>query len=117
MPHFPHTRLRRNRQTDWNRRLVQENTLSVNDFLIWGSYLFFVHEGETDFGYIPQPLTFQTNDSRWSIAGLCQQAQQADLETLGIPAIAISPATPAEKKTPNGEEANRTIPVISSVVR
>ena len=42
MPHFPHTRLRRNRQTDWNRRLVQENDLSTNDF-IWP---LFVHEGE-----------------------------------------------------------------------
>ena len=31
---YPNTRLRRNRKTDWSRRLVSENTLSAND-LIW----------------------------------------------------------------------------------
>ena len=38
---FPFTRMRRNRQSDWSRRLVQENQLSVND-LIWPV---FVQEG------------------------------------------------------------------------
>ena len=94
MPHFPHTRLRRNRQTDWNRRLVKENTLSVNDF-IWP---LFVHEGEADI-----PIPSLPGQFRWSIEGLCKQARRA--EAFGIPAIAIFPATPAEKKTPNGEEA------------
>ena len=28
---YPNTRLRRNRKTDWSRRLVSENTLSAND--------------------------------------------------------------------------------------
>ena len=31
---FPWTRMRRNRRTDWSRRLVREHELSVND-LIW----------------------------------------------------------------------------------
>ena len=39
---FPTTRMRRNRQTDWSRRLIGENTLTVND-LIWP---IFVQEGE-----------------------------------------------------------------------
>ncbi len=30
---YPGLRLRRNRKTDWSRRLVQENTLSVNDLI------------------------------------------------------------------------------------
>ena len=30
---YPSLRLRRNRKTDWSRRLVQENTLSVNDLI------------------------------------------------------------------------------------
>ena len=35
---YPNTRLRRNRKTDWSRRLVSENTLSAND-LIWPIFL------------------------------------------------------------------------------
>ena len=33
MPRFPNTRMRRNRQTDWSRRLIRENHLSVNDLI------------------------------------------------------------------------------------
>ena len=39
---FPQVRLRRNRKTDWSRRLVRENTLSAND-LIWP---IFIKEGK-----------------------------------------------------------------------
>ena len=39
---YPRTRMRRNRRDDWNRRLVSENLLSVND-LIWP---IFVHDHE-----------------------------------------------------------------------
>ena len=38
---YPSTRLRRNRQSDWSRRLVAEHKLSVDD-LIWPV---FVQEG------------------------------------------------------------------------
>ena len=31
---YPNLRLRRNRKTDWSRRLVQENKLSVNDLIL-----------------------------------------------------------------------------------
>ena len=31
---YPNLRLRRNRKTDWSRRLVQENNLSFNDFIL-----------------------------------------------------------------------------------
>ena len=39
---FPSTRLRRNRKTDWSRRLVSESNLSPND-LIWP---IFIREGK-----------------------------------------------------------------------
>ena len=39
---FPSTRLRRNRKTDWSRRLVRESNLSPND-LIWP---IFIREGK-----------------------------------------------------------------------
>ena len=35
---YPEVRLRRNRKTDWSRRLVSENSLSSND-LIWPIFL------------------------------------------------------------------------------
>ena len=38
---YPKTRLRRNRKSDWSRRLVSENALSSND-LIWP---IFIREG------------------------------------------------------------------------
>ena len=31
---YPQLRLRRNRQTEWSRRLTQENTLSSNDLVL-----------------------------------------------------------------------------------
>ena len=31
---YPNLRLRRNRKISWSRRLVQENTLSPNDFIL-----------------------------------------------------------------------------------
>ena len=31
---YPNLRLRRNRKTDWSRRLVQENNLSANDLIL-----------------------------------------------------------------------------------
>ena len=31
---YPSLRLRRNRKTDWSRRLIQENNLSVNDLIL-----------------------------------------------------------------------------------
>ena len=31
---YPNLRLRRNRKSDWCRRLVEENTLSVNDLIL-----------------------------------------------------------------------------------
>ena len=39
---YPTTRMRRNRHDDWTRRLISENSLSVDD-LIWPV---FVHDGD-----------------------------------------------------------------------
>lgn len=94
MPSFPQTRLRRPRQQDWSRRLVQENHLHVSD-LIWP---LFVHDETHSI-----PIGSLPGQFRWSIPELCDQAQRA--EALGIPAIALFPSTPPERKTPDGEEA------------
>lgn len=107
MPTFPSTRLRRNRQTDWSRRLVAENSISVND-LIWP---IFVQEGtnyHTEISSMPGVY-------RVSIDLLVEKAQQA--EALGIPALALFPVTPLEKKTPDGEEAYNPKNLVCRAVR
>lgn len=106
MPQFPSTRLRRNRRTDWIRRLVQENTLQVDD-LIWP---LFVQEQNG-----PTPIASLPGQFRWDIPSLCEQAQKA--ESLGIPAIALFPATPPEKKTADGEEAFNENNLICKTIR
>lgn len=92
---YPTTRLRRNRQHDWSRRLVAENRLTVDD-LIWPV---FVHDGENRRAAIPS----MPGVERLSIDLLVQAAGEA--KALGIAAIALFPATPPEKKTPEAEEA------------
>lgn len=93
---FPQIRMRRNRQTDWSRRLVAENSLSTND-LIWPV---FVHEGKNKREAIPS----MPGVERLSVDLLVDAVAEA--AELGIPAIAIFPATPEELKT---EEANEAI--------
>lgn len=92
---YPQTRPRRNRQTDWSRRLISENRLSVND-LIWPV---FVCEGTGK----RIPIPSMPGVSRLSVDLLKEAVQEA--ADLGIPAIAIFPATPLELKTEEAEEA------------
>ncbi len=104
---YPGTRLRRNRFSDWSRRLVAENRLSVDD-LIWPV---FVCEGEqTKTEIESMPGVF-----RYSIDRLTEQIKLA--AELGIPAVALFPATPAELKTPGGEEALNPENLICRAVR
>jgi porphobilinogen synthase len=92
---YPRVRMRRNRRDHWSRRLVSENTLTAAD-LIWPV---FVHEEPT----ARAPIPSMPGVDRLSIPALVDAAGAA--RSLGIPVIAIFPATPAERKTPDGEEA------------
>jgi porphobilinogen synthase len=92
---FPWARMRRNRRTDWSRRLVREHELSVND-LIWPV---FVVEGAGR----RVPVASMPGVERYSVDVLVEEAARA--ESLGIPALAIFPVTPQERKTADGEEA------------
>ena len=87
--------MRRNRQTDWSRRLVREHRLSVND-LIWPV---FVVEG------VGQriPVASMPGVVRYSVDVFVEEAARA--QELGIPAIAIFPVTPSDRKSPDGEES------------
>ena len=106
-PAFPRTRMRRNRATDWSRRLVREHTLTVDD-LIWPV---FVQEGEDLKTAIPS----MPGVHRYSIDLLVEAVLEA--EALGIPAVAIFPVTPQERKTPGGEESFNPNNLICRAVR
>ena len=92
---FPWTRMRRNRQTDWSRRLVREHRLSVND-LIWPV---FVVEGAGQ----QIPVASMPGVVRYSVDVFLEEAARA--QEHGIPAIAIFPVTPSDRKSPDGEES------------
>ena len=92
---FPTTRLRRNRATDWSRRLVAENRLSVDD-LIWP---LFVTEGEG----AGKEVATMPGVFRHDVAGIVEAAEEA--ASLGIPAIALFPQTDPGLKDPTGTYA------------
>ncbi|MBB1299988.1 MAG: porphobilinogen synthase [Pseudoalteromonas rhizosphaerae] len=92
---FPYTRMRRMRRNDFSRRLMAENQLSVNDLI----YPVFVLEGNNR----REAIASMPGIERLSIDLLLIEAKE--LVELGIPAIAIFPVTPADKKSLLAEEA------------
>lgn len=109
---YPATRLRRNRQAGWVRDLVSEHALSASD-LIWP---LFIHDQSQ-----AQPIPSMPGVERLSIEGAVEAAREA--RALGIPAIALFPATEPSLKTPDGAEAFnpdnlvcRTVRAIKAVV-
>lgn len=92
---FPNTRMRRMRSADFSRRMMRENVLTVNDLI----YPIFVIEGQNK----REPIPSMPNIERLSLDLLAQEAKL--LASLGIPAIAIFPVTPASAKSEFAEEA------------
>ncbi len=92
---FPARRMRRNRQAGWLREMVTEHRLTVAD-LIWP---IFVLDGENRREAVPSLPDVE----RQSIDLAIETARRA--VDLGIPAMAIFPVEPAERKTPDGDEA------------
>lgn len=91
----PTARLRRLRASGWVREMVAETRLSSADIIL----PLFICEGKNEH----QEIASMPGISRLSIDLLVQKAQKA--ADLGIPAAALFPATPPEKKTLRGEEA------------
>ena len=103
---FPATRMRRLRRHDWSRRLVSERHLAVDD-LIWP---IFVHSGDQSIGVDSLPGV-----QRLSIDGVCVAAERA--AAIGIPAIAIFPATDPDLKTEDAREAVNPENLVCRTVR
>ena len=92
---YPKVRLRRNRKTEWSRRLVSENNLSTND-LIWP---IFIREGKN----IIQPIKSMPGVFRYSLDKIEKLVERAINKR--IPMIALFPKTPISKKNSKGTEA------------
>ncbi len=92
---YPAGRPRRNRTDAFTRRLVAENTLSVDD-LIWPVFII-EGQGKTI------PVASMPGVDRVSLDRLAGHVERA--VKLGVPALALFPATPAEKKNAEGTEA------------
>ncbi|MGD1900752.1 MAG: porphobilinogen synthase [Geitlerinemataceae cyanobacterium] len=88
-------RPRRLRRTDALRRMVEETTISANDFI----YPMFVMEGENQKEEVPS----MPGCYRFSLDLLLREI--ADVYALGIPAIALFPVVPDEKKDEVGTES------------
>ena len=86
---FPALRLRRNRKTDWSRRLIEENNLTPNDFIL----PIFLIDGKNK----KQSIKSMPGVYRYTIDKLNNIVDRAIKK--GIPMIALFPYTKKETKT------------------
>ena len=104
---FPDNRMRRSRRTPALRRLVAETTLSSADFI----YPVFVLDGEGRTEAVPS----MPGISRMSIDGLL--AELAEVESLGIPAVALFPVIDGDLKSLDGAECANPEGLVQRSVR
>jgi porphobilinogen synthase len=88
-------RMRRNRRSDWARRLVREHVLTTDD-LIWP---LFVMDGEN----ARQPVPSMPGVERLSVDQVVREAERA--AKLSIPCIALFPYTDPSLRDETGSEA------------
>ena len=104
---YPATRLRRNRQDDFTRRLVAEHRLHVDD-LIWP--IFFTEGAATETEVASMPGVRRVTLDR--LAAHVEPAAR-----LGIPALALFPMTPPERRDAEGTEAGNPNNLICRAAR
>ena len=103
---FPTTRLRRNRQHPWLRRMIAETALAPAD-LVWP---LFVHDHTAS-----EPVAAMPGVDRLPIEGIVRAAAEA--AALGIPAVALFPATDPALKTADGGHALAADNLVCRTVR
>lgn len=103
---YPLSRPRRNRRDDFTRRLVRENTLTVNDLI----YPVFVREGNN----IREAVDSMPGVYRYSPDTILAIAEEC--VKLGIPVLSLFPVIDPSLKTPDGSEAANPDGLIPRVV-
>ena len=93
--HFPTTRMRRLRSSQFSRRLVRESRLTTDDLI----YPLFIIEGHN----LSEPIPSMPGINRLSIDRLVNEAQE--ILQLGIPAIALFPVPDVSTKSDDAQEA------------
>ncbi len=104
---FPATRMRRMRRDDFSRRLMRENTLTVDDLI----YPVFVIEGTQR----RETIASMPDIERLSLDLLIEEARE--LYILGIPAIALFPVVAIDKKSDDAAEAYHPDGLVQRAVR
>jgi len=92
---YPSLRLRRNRKNDWSRRLIEENSLTPNDFIL----PVFLIEGNNK----KQEIRSMPEVYRYSLDKISFIVDKAIKK--GLPMIALFPNTQKNKKNQLGTEA------------
>ena len=92
---FPSLRLRRSRKNDWSRRLIEENNLTPNDFIL----PIFLIDGKNK----KQIVRTMPGVYRYSVDKISQVVDKAI--NLGLPMIALFPYTNKKNKNDLGSEA------------
>ena len=92
---YPNLRLRRNRKTDWARRLVEESSLSSNDLIL----PIFLIDGKNRI----QSIKLMPGVFRYSIDQLSKIVDKAIF--LRIPMVALFPYSNSKVKNKHGSEA------------
>ena len=92
---FPSLRLRRSRKRDWSRRLIQENNLTPNDFIL----PIFIIDGKNK----KQPIKSMPDVYRYTLDKLSFVVDKAIKKKL--PMVALFPHTEIRKKNSLGTEA------------
>jgi len=104
---FPTTRMRRNRYSEFLRRMVRETELSAADLI----YPIFIIDGSAT----SEPVPSMPGIHRLTIDNLLEEARRA--WNAGIPMIALFPNLAQELRTPGGEQAWNPDGLIPCAVR
>ena len=104
---FPNLRLRRSRKYDWSRRLVEENSLSSNDFIL----PIFIIDGKNK----KQAIKSMPGIYRYTIDHLEKVVNEAIKNK--IPMIALFPCISQKKKDVFGSEALNEDNLVCKAIR
>ena len=107
MGEYPTVRLRRMREHDFTRRMMRETSLTVADLI----YPVFIIEGDNR----REPVPAMPGVERLSIDLLLEEARAC--AQLKIPALALFPVTPEQKKSADGREAWNPDGLVQSAAR